>query len=121
MIVISKKNMIFALLLIVNSCIFAQEEFIGNWIIKDPPESFREVSTISIRQNKTRIIIEVMGTYSFIGYYDPENNEIFYAMQGMGYDGPLVRVRLEGKYLRTYYLYRNGWIKNKYLYYKKDK
>jgi len=105
--------------IMLNTFAFAQDAFLGEWIISNPPDNYRGISRIGIEAEIGKIKVVLMGNYNLVGYYDSDNMELYYAMQGMGYDGPLVKLKLEGDYLRAYYLKNKGWQKDSLLYKRK--
>lgn len=100
------------------SAVFSQDIFSGKYYAENQAEYDSEKRWIEISRNKYQEIVITSEYYNnVIGYYDCENNEIFYVIEKAAQFNTLMKIKIiDYKTLEIYMLTQDKWIKSAFLF-----
>jgi hypothetical protein len=114
-----KKILLLASLLIIASAsLFSDDSFSGKYCAENQAEYDSEKKWIEISRNRYQeIVINSDSDSNAIGYYDIENQEIFYVVQKDAQFNTLMKIRIiDSKTVEVYMLAQDKWVKSSFVF-----
>jgi hypothetical protein len=105
-----KKTILGILIFLLCGLLFSQEDITGKYVILNPPKDFLGTKQYEIKQKENKeYSIVVNDVFSVRAFYDKENNEMYFVMEGFGPDGPLIKLKLELNQMTVFSLENGKW------------
>ena len=103
--------------LIFSVVVFSQDAFSGKYVLVDQAEYDAEQRWYEISRNRYQeIVINTEATQNCIGYYDEDNEEIYYIIDRPAQYNTLMKLRIRNDQITVYQLYDYKWKKLPFLY-----